>query len=153
MAISWYHFSPFRHRGRREPLKGFPLVTSPRPTEATPSSVTSVRTGAALSSPAPDASKKRLPIRATAFLYLGVYFDRTSREGVHFSAIGGSLPPKGGSFCGRGFTLFPDNVNNRCMCKNRQFEADNLHRSCNTVLSVFLVLYRPRYNNISRSFA
>ena len=94
----------------------------------------------------PGIKKAVAPDGTTAFLYLGVYFDRTSREGVHFH-------PKGVHFAGGGFTLFPDNVNNRCMCKNRQFEADNLHRSCNTVLSVFLVLYRPRYNNISRSFA
>ena len=67
-------------------------------------------------------------------------------EGVHSH-------PKGVHSKVRGFTLFADNANNRCKCKTRRLEADNHHIGCNTALSVFLVLYRPRYTNTGRSFA
>ena len=50
-------------------------------------------------------------------------------------------------------SIFPNNANNSCKCKTRRLEADNHHIGCNTALSVFLVLYRPRYTNTGRSFA
>ena len=53
---------------------------------------------AALSSPILPVYQKRGCPKASSFLYWGVDFDRTSGEGVHFSAIGGSLSSKGGSF-------------------------------------------------------
>lgn len=87
-------------------------------------------------------------------------------RGVQIPVLGGALPQSGCTFCtpggafhlggafrSKGVTLFSNNGNNRCKCKNHQFEDDNLHTSRNTVLTVFLVLYRPRYRNTGRFFA
>ena len=105
------------------------------------------------SSPFPSTKTKQRPRLRSLFCCIRAHIlIESPARGFTFLREGVQFHLKEVHFGIRGFTLFSDNANNRCMCKNRQFEADNLHTSRNTALSVFLALDRPRYRNTSRSF-